>query len=102
MKFVTINDLNEICFKDDNINNITDTDTPISDEIYAMFFAQQTMGKQFKIKNITGITFEEIFEEYQPIEDNSNDDFISATDELKQRIAKLEAMVEALLQEKQN
>ena len=38
MKFIAISDLNEICFKDDSINIITDTDRPISDEIYAMFF----------------------------------------------------------------
>ena len=102
MKFIAISDLNEICFKDDSINIITDTDRPISDEIYAMFFEQQSMGKQFKIKDFQGATFEEIFEEYLPTNDALEEQPISETDELKQRIAKLEAMVEALLKDKQN
>ena len=102
MKFIATSDLNEICFKDDSINIITDTDKPISDEIYAMFFEQQSMGKQFKIKDFQGTTFEEIFEEYLPTNDVLEEQPISETDELKQRIAKLEAMVEALLKDKQN
>ena len=52
MKFIAINELNEVCFKDDSINIITDKDVLISDEIYAMFFEQQSLGKQFKIKNL--------------------------------------------------
>lgn len=102
MKFIATTDLNEICFKDDSINIITDTDRPISDEIYAMFFEQQTIGKQFKIKNLQGEIFEEIFEEYQMINDDLDEPQLSETDELKQRIAKLEAMVEALLKDKQS
>ncbi len=102
MKFISTNEFNEVCFKDDSINIITNEDVLISDEIYAMFFEQQSAGKQFKIKNLKGTTFEEIFEEYQPINNETNDEQLSETDELKQRIAKLEAMVEALLQEKQN
>jgi hypothetical protein len=102
MKFVGVNDLNEICFKDDSINIITDMDEPISDEIYNMFFEQQSIGNQFKIKDIQGATFEEIFEEYQQTHEDVDEQPLSETDELKQRIAKLEAMVEALLQEKQN
>lgn len=102
MKFIAMNDLNEICFKDDSINIITDTDRPISDEIYAMFFEQQSMGKQFKIKNLQGSTFEEIFEEYQPINDALDESQPSEAEELKQRIAQLEAMVETLLKDKQS
>lgn len=102
MKFITTNDLNEVCFKDDSINIIADEDVLISDEIYAMFFEQQSTGKQFKIKNLKGGTFEEIFEEYQPIVEYLNEQPLSETDELKQRIAKLEAMVETLLKDKQN
>jgi hypothetical protein len=102
MKFITTNDLNEICFKDDSINIIADEDVLISDEIYAMFFEQQSTGKQFKIKNLKGSTFEEIFEEYQPTYEDLNEQPISETDELKQRIAKLEAMVETLLKDKQS
>lgn len=102
MKFIATNELNEICFKDDSINIITDTDKLISDEIYYMFFEQQSMGKQFKIKDLQGVTFEEIFEEYQPTNDDVNEPQLSETDELKQRVAQLEAMVEALLKEKQS
>lgn len=102
MKFIAVNDVNEICFKDDDINIITDTDIPISDEIYVMFFEQQSIGKQFKIKNLKGETFEEIFEEHQQTNDNLDEQPMSETDELKQRIANLEAMVEALLQERQS
>lgn len=102
MKFITTNDLNEVCFKDDGINIITDEDVSISDEIYAVFFEQQSIGKQFKIRNLKGTTFEEIFEEYQPTCEDLNEQPTSETDELKQRIANLEAMVEALLREKQN
>ena len=101
MKFIATNDLNEVCFKDDDINIITDMDKPISDEIYAMFFEQHAMGKQFKIKNLQGATFEEIFEEYQPTNDVLDELPISETEELKQRIAQLEAMVETLLKDKQ-
>ena len=101
MKFIATNDLNEVCFKDDSINIITNEDVLISDEIYAMFFEQQSTGKQFKIKNLKGDTFEEIFEEYQPIYEDLNEQPISETDELKQRIAQLEAIVETLLKDKQ-
>jgi hypothetical protein len=102
MRYISIGKNNDICFKDDDINIITNADTPISDEIYNMFFEQQSIGKQFKLKNIDGKTFEEIFEEYQPTNDDLDDQPLSETDELKQRIAKLEAMVETLLQERQN
>lgn len=102
MKFVGVNDLNEICFKDDSINIITDMDEPISDEIYNMFFEQQSIGKQFKIKNVKGECFEEIFEEYESINDEIDEQPLSETEELKQRVAQLEAMVQALLNERQN
>lgn len=102
MKFIAINNLNEISFKDDSINIITDTDRLISDEIYTMFFEQQSMGKQFKIKNLQGETFEEIFEEYQLTNDDLEELPLSETEELKQRVAQLEAIVEALLNEKQS
>ena len=56
MKFIAINDLNEVCFKDDDINIITDADRAISDEIYVMFFEQQTLGKPLKIKATKSLT----------------------------------------------
>ena len=102
MKFITINDLNEICFKDDSINIITDADRLISDEIYAMFFEQQSMGKSLKLKNIDGTTFEEIFEEYQHQDENLDELPLSETEELKQRVVQLEELVATLLNEKQN
>ena len=89
-------------FKVPDIHIITGEDKLISDDIYNRFFEEQTKGKSLKLKDINGETFEEMFEEYQPINDNLDDQPISETDELKQRIANLEAMVEALLQEKQN
>ena len=96
MKFITTHDLHEVCFKDDSINIITDEDVLISDEIYAMFFEQQSTGKQFKIKNLHGKTFEEIFEEYQPENDDSDDQPLSEIDELKQRIAELEKIISSI------
>ena len=102
MKYITISETNDICFKDDDINIITDIDISISDEIYNMFFEQQSMGKQFRIKDINGTTFEEIFEEYQPTNEVLDEQPLSETEELKQRVAQLEAMVEALLKEKQS
>ncbi len=102
MKFIATNDLKEVCFKDYDINIITDMDEPISDDIYNMFFEQQSMGKQFKIKDIKGTTFEEIFEEYQPTNEELDEQPLSETEELKQRVAQLEAMVETLLKDKQS
>lgn len=102
MKYISISETNDICFKDDNINIIIDTDVSVSDEIYTMFFEQQSMGKQFKIKNLKGVTFEDIFEECQPIAKDLEELPLSETEELKQRVAQLEALVEALLNEKQS
>jgi hypothetical protein len=89
-------------FKVPDIHIITEEDKYISDEIYNRFFEEQSQGKSLRLKDINGSTFEEIFEEYQLAVENLNEQSLSETDELKQRIAKLEAMVEALLQEKQN
>lgn len=50
-------------FKHSKINTINEDDILISDEIYNKFFKEQEKGKQFKIKNKYGETFEEIFEE---------------------------------------
>ena len=89
-------------FKVPDIHIITEEDKYISDEIYHRFFEEQAQGKSLRLKDIDGETFEEIFEEYQPTNDALEEQPISETDELKQRIAKLEAMVEALLKDKQN
>lgn len=50
-------------FKHPAINKITKDDVEISDEIYCRFFEEQEQGKQYKVKNKSGKTFEEIFEE---------------------------------------
>ena len=55
-----------------------------------------------RIKNIKGKTFEEIFEEYQIINENLDEQPLSETEELKQRVVQLEEMVRALLNEKQS
>jgi hypothetical protein len=102
MKYISISEDNNICFKDDDINIILNTDKPISDELYNMFFEQQSMGKSFKLKNIDGTTFEEIFEEYQPTNDTLEEQPLSETEELKQRVAQLEEMVQTFLKENQN
>ena len=99
MYYITICD-NGFGFKVPDIHIITEEDKYISDEIYNQFFEEQAQGKSLKLKDINGTTFEEIFEEYQSTNDDLDEQPISEIDELKQRIATLEAMVEALLNEK--
>lgn len=53
----------EFGFKHPKINEILPDDIEISDEIYNRFFEEQGQGKQFKVVNKQGTTFEEIFEE---------------------------------------
>lgn len=53
----------EFGFKHPKINEILADDIEISDEIYNRFFEEQETGKQFRVKNKNGVTFEEIFEE---------------------------------------
>lgn len=65
LKYLSV-DKENFGFKDSVINAIVETDIPISEEIYNKFFELQAQGKQFKIKNIQGATFEEIFEEIIP------------------------------------
>lgn len=89
-------------FKVPDIHIITDEDKLISDDIYNRFFEEQTQGKSLRLKDINGTTFEEIFEEYIPISDNLDEQPLSETEELKQRVAQLEAMVQTLLNERQN
>ena len=63
MKYLYVISPNEFEFKDDDIHKILDSDIIVSDEIYNKFFQNQEQGKQYKIKNQNGTTFEEIFEE---------------------------------------
>ena len=50
-------------FKHPKINKINEDDVLISDEVYNKFFEEQGKGRQFKVANKQGKTFEEIFEE---------------------------------------
>ena len=88
-------------FKVPDIHIITSEDKYINDEIYNRFFEEQANGKSLRLKDINGTTFEDIFEEYQPTYEDLNEQQTSETDELKQRIAQLEAIVETLLKDKQ-
>ena len=65
MYYLSIID-NKIGFKISDIHTILESDISISDEIYTRFFDEQKIGKQFRILDINGLTFEEIFEEYTP------------------------------------
>jgi hypothetical protein len=56
----------DITFKTPEIHEILESDVKISDEIYNRFFELQSQGKQFKIKDMNGTTFEEIFVEVIP------------------------------------
>ena len=101
MHYITICE-DSFGFKVPDIHIITDEDKLISDDIYNHFFEEQAQGKSFRLKDINGTTFEEIFEEYQPVNEDLDEQPLSETEELKQRVAQLEAMVQALLNEKQS
>lgn len=60
--FLSGNEL-DFGFKHPKINKINEDDVLISDEIYNKFFEKQGQGKQFKVANKQGTTFEEIFTE---------------------------------------
>ncbi len=78
-------------FKCDEIHEITETDVLINDEVYRQFFDTQCgNGKSFRVKNINGITFEEIFEEYCPEYEETAEDKIIR---LKSRLNELDHMV---------
>jgi hypothetical protein len=66
MYYIFQND-NNFGFKCDDIHEIIETDVLISDEIYQQFFEVQSNGISLRIKDINGTTFEEIFEEYVPV-----------------------------------
>lgn len=61
--YLSVNQDGSFGFKDVNINEILSTDVLISDDIYNQFFTNQGQGKQYKIKNINGKTFSDIFAE---------------------------------------
>lgn len=58
-----VDDNNNVGFKDSSINEITENDIEISDDNYIKFQFEQQLGKQFKLKDINGKEFDDIFEE---------------------------------------
>lgn len=50
-------------FKDKDIHDILPGDVEISQEIYDQLINNQSQGKQYRLKNINGLTLEEIFED---------------------------------------
>ena len=54
---------NDFGFKCDEIHEITEIDVAISDDVHQRFLYEQAQGRTFVIKNINGVTFDEIFEE---------------------------------------
>lgn len=65
-KYLSVNSDGTFGFKDDVINKISNADIALSDDIYDQFFESQAEGRQYKIKNAVGSTFDDIFEEYTP------------------------------------
>lgn len=65
---------NDFGFKCDEVHDITETDVEISDELHQQFLDEQSQGKSFRLKNINGITFEEIFEEYVPAHEETREE----------------------------
>jgi hypothetical protein len=61
MRYLCADNDNKAGFKDPSINTILDTDVPISDEFYNRYLTEESQGKEFRIANIHGTTFEEIF-----------------------------------------
>lgn len=59
--YLTIIDGN-VGFKHPTLSNILPTDVEISDENYSKFFELQAQGINHKLKNINGLTFDDIFE----------------------------------------
>lgn len=66
MKYIFISSDGSFGFKDEEVNTIVETDIKISDDIYNKFFEMQSQGKYFRVKNLQGTTFEELFEEVIP------------------------------------
>lgn len=67
MKYLSVETKEVFAFKDSEVNEILSSDIQISYEIYNQFFQNQSLGKQYIIKNENGTTFEEIFEEVIPM-----------------------------------
>ena len=80
----------EFGFKCDHIHEITETDVAINNEVYQQFLNEQCRGKSLRIKNIHGSTFEELFEEYVPVIEETAEEKIIR---LKARLFETDHMV---------
>lgn len=94
MKYIFLESDNEFGFKDSDVNSIEEIDVEISDQIYNRFFEEQSKGKQFKIKNINGVSFEKIFEEIIPEPMDPEEVQASPIEKLQQENAELKKQIE--------
>ncbi|WP_102400220.1 hypothetical protein [Haloimpatiens massiliensis] len=65
MIYISIQNENEFLFRNSNVEQIEANDVPVKEEIY-LEYLQREINEKFKIKNLQGSTFEEIFEEVEP------------------------------------
>lgn len=79
-------------FKDSLPEFAHEGDKEISDDIYQQFFIRQNGGESLKIKDVNGITFDEIFESYQPESPKVTKPLEEEVAELKQLVADLAAL----------
>lgn len=93
MKYVYL-DKEDFGFKDSKINKILETDIKIKEEIYNKFFKEQAQGKKFKMRNLKGKTFDEIFEEVIPVPVDPRKIEPSPIEELQAENAELKKQVE--------
>jgi hypothetical protein len=88
--YIFIDENNNIGFKTKDVHEITENDVLISDEIYSKYFEYQKQGKQFKIKDIKGNTFDEIFEEVTPV-------IVPQMLSIEDRVSSIESALTAML-----
>lgn len=93
MKYVYL-DKEDFGFKDSEINKILETDIEIKEEIYNKFFKEQAQGKKFKMRNLKGKTFDEIFEEVIPVPVDPVPVEPSQIEKLQQENKKLKKQIE--------
>ncbi|MGJ0908840.1 hypothetical protein CF065_18920 [Clostridium sporogenes] len=97
MKYICLEN-DSFGFKDSKINRILETDIEISEGIYNKFFEEQAEGKQFKIKNLDGKTFDEIFEEVIPEPVEPGEVEPSPIEKLQQENEELKKQIESTQQ----
>ncbi|MDT8717831.1 hypothetical protein IAI10_14275 [Clostridium sp. 19966] len=101
MKYIFKNSDGGFGFKEDSINEILATDVKISDELYNKFFEMQNQGKQYNLKDINALTFEDAFEEYSvlvtPIQPSQTELMQQTIDSQVQQIKTLQDTVDQLV-----